>query len=67
MKFTLFAALFAVANGEAVSLTKANFDTEVFDSGKNAFIKFQAPWCLPALAIASPPSNCRPPQTPLSS
>jgi len=44
MKFTLFAALFAVANGEAVSLTKANFDTEVFDSGKNAFIKFQAPW-----------------------
>jgi hypothetical protein len=27
-----------------VSLTDDNFDAQVFDSGKNAFIKFQAPW-----------------------
>jgi len=29
----------------AISLTDANFDAEVFDSGKSAFVKFQAPWC----------------------
>jgi hypothetical protein len=29
---------------EAVTLTKANFDAEVFDSGKNALVKFLAPW-----------------------
>lgn len=28
----------------AVSLNNDNFDAEVFASGKNAFIKFQAPW-----------------------
>jgi hypothetical protein len=28
----------------AMSLTKANFDTEVKNSGKNAFVKFLAPW-----------------------
>jgi hypothetical protein len=27
-----------------VTLTDSNFDAEVFDSGKNAIIKFQAPW-----------------------
>jgi len=34
-----------VAGAQAsVELTTANFDAEIFDSGKNAFIKFQAPW-----------------------
>jgi len=28
----------------SVSLTKSNFDTEVLNSGKSAFVKFQAPW-----------------------
>ena len=34
-----------VAHADAGALTKASFQTEVKDSGKNAFIKFQAPWC----------------------
>ena len=39
------AALFALASGaSATELTKANFAAEVKDSGKNAFIKFLAPW-----------------------
>lgn len=33
----------AVADG-AVDLTEKNFDAEVFESGKSAFIKFLAPW-----------------------
>jgi len=36
-----FAALVA---GEAVNLTPDNFQKEVLDSGKSAFIKFLAPW-----------------------
>ena len=28
----------------ATELTESNFDAEVFDSGKNAFVKFLAPW-----------------------
>lgn len=28
----------------AIELTPDNFDKEVFDSGKSAFIKFLAPW-----------------------
>ena len=28
----------------ALELTPSNFDKEVFDSGKSAFIKFLAPW-----------------------
>jgi hypothetical protein len=36
--------LVAAAFGEAVQLTEKNFDAEVFDSGKAAFIKFLAPW-----------------------
>ena len=28
----------------ALELTPANFDAEVIDSGKSAFIKFLAPW-----------------------
>jgi len=40
----VFLALIAGAAGEAVNLNKANFDAEVFGSGKNAFVKFLAPW-----------------------
>jgi protein disulfide-isomerase A6 len=28
----------------AIELTPDNFDTEVFKSGKSAFVKFLAPW-----------------------
>ena len=43
-KTGLLFALVAAANSAAVTLTAANFDAEVVSSGKNAFIKFQAPW-----------------------
>jgi len=33
-----------MADAGAVELTKDNFDAEIVSSGKNAFIKFQAPW-----------------------
>ncbi|KAJ1477926.1 thioredoxin-like protein [Baffinella frigidus] len=38
-------SLFGTANAGSVVLTDATFDAEVFDSGKNAFVKFYAPWC----------------------
>ena len=38
------AALFATAEG--LELTPDNFEAEVKGS-KNAFVKFQAPWCAP--------------------
>ena len=38
------AAVIGSAAAGSVSLTEDTFDKEVFDSGKNAFIKFQAPW-----------------------
>jgi len=38
-----FASLTAFANG-AMELTKTDFDTIVYKSGKNAFVKFLAPW-----------------------
>ena len=41
MKLVL-ASLLAVAS--ANELNEANFQTEVFASGKNSFIKFLAPW-----------------------
>jgi hypothetical protein len=34
----------AVSTDAALELTKGNFDKEVKQSGKNAFIKFLAPW-----------------------
>jgi len=40
---SLFAVL-AAAHGGAVELTKGNFASEVKSSGKNAFVKFLAPW-----------------------
>jgi hypothetical protein len=39
----LFCALAGVS-AEAVELTEANWQAEVADSGKSAFIKFLAPW-----------------------
>eukprot|EP00808_Paulinella_micropora_P006367 g63005.t1 len=41
----LFLTFVASALGEAISLTKSNFDDEVFGKGKAAFVKFFAPWC----------------------
>jgi len=32
------------ANAGAVDLTAKNFDAEVLESGKAAFVKFLAPW-----------------------
>jgi len=43
LRVTLFSALAAVAHG-ALELTPDNFDKEVKESGKAAFIKFLAPW-----------------------
>ena len=40
---TLSLALFGGANA-ALELTPDNFDKEVLQSGKAAFIKFLAPW-----------------------
>jgi len=36
--------LVASADAGATELTKSNFDDEVKNSGKNAFVKFLAPW-----------------------
>jgi len=44
LKLFTFLALAVGANAGAISLTPENFDAEVFDSGKSAFIKFLAPW-----------------------
>jgi protein disulfide-isomerase A6 len=48
MKFSLAAiaalALVGGANAGAIELTESNFDAEVMQSGKSAFIKFLAPW-----------------------
>ena len=38
------AAILGTAAAGSTTLTDGNFDAQVFDSGKNAFIKFQAPW-----------------------
>ena len=37
------------ANAGAVDLTSANFDAEVLESCKAAFVKFLAPWCVSLL------------------
>ena len=42
--FAALVALFSVAS--ALELTPANFEAEV-KGEKNAFVKFQAPWCDP--------------------
>ncbi|KAK7249103.1 hypothetical protein SO694_00044278 [Aureococcus anophagefferens] len=33
-----------LASASAMELSADNFKTEVFESGKNAFVKFLAPW-----------------------
>jgi protein disulfide-isomerase A6 len=38
-----FAFLFALAAASVPSLNDANFESEI--EGKNAFVKFFAPWC----------------------
>ena len=35
------------AQAGAVDLTAKNFDAEVLESGKSAFVKFLAPWYVP--------------------
>jgi protein disulfide-isomerase A6 len=39
----MFVGLLAASAG-TIELTPANFDKEVFESGKSAFVKFLAPW-----------------------
>ena len=40
------ATVAAVADADSSHvLTKENFEFEVFQSGKSAFVKFMAPWC----------------------
>jgi hypothetical protein len=40
----LFFAMVALTTTSAMELTSDNYQTEVFGSGKNAFVKFLAPW-----------------------
>jgi len=44
LRATLCFAAVTAASSAAVELTPDNFDKEVFQSGKAAFIKFLAPW-----------------------
>ena len=43
-RVVLLCALAGSPAGAAVDLTPDNFDKEVLQSGKSAFIKFLAPW-----------------------
>ena len=57
MKFfaaTLALTLSLFASADAMELTKSSFAAEVKDSGKNAFVKFLAPWCVAALRFRRP-------------
>eukprot|EP01063_Lacrimia_lanifica_P037089 TRINITY_DN751_c0_g3_i2.p3 TRINITY_DN751_c0_g3~~TRINITY_DN751_c0_g3_i2.p3 ORF type:complete len:191 (+),score=88.83 TRINITY_DN751_c0_g3_i2:51-623(+) len=45
MRFAVLSTCVALATGNAVVLTKDTFDEQVFKSGKNALVKFYAPWC----------------------
>jgi len=44
MRATVLLSALAGASAGAVELTGSNFDAEVKNSGKNAFVKFLAPW-----------------------
>jgi len=44
MRSTVLLSALAGASAGAVELTGSNFDAEVKNSGKNAFVKFLAPW-----------------------
>ena len=41
---TMKLVLALLASANAMELSADNFKTEVFESGKNAFVKFLAPW-----------------------
>ena len=41
---TMKLVLALLASAGAMELSADNFKTEVFESGKNAFVKFLAPW-----------------------
>ena len=46
LRIVVLLGLLCLSNaGSVPSLKEANFDEQVFDSGKNAFVKFFAPWC----------------------
>ena len=49
----LLCAVCGVAS-EAVNLTPDNFEKEVTNSGKSAFIKFLAPWCVATCTLGAP-------------
>ena len=44
MRSTVLLSTLIGASAGALELTKSNFDAEVKASGKNAFVKFLAPW-----------------------
>jgi len=44
MAMRLVTALLVGSASAALELNKASFETEVKSSGKNAFVKFLAPW-----------------------
>ena len=47
-----FAMLVLGTTCQPVVLTANNFDKEVFSGGKNAFVKFFAPWYVPSMATS---------------
>ena len=44
MRLAVLVSAIAGASAGAVELKAGNFDAEVKNSGKNAFVKFLAPW-----------------------
>ena len=44
MRVALLLGVLGGVSAGAVELKKSNFKAEVKDSGKNAFVKFLAPW-----------------------
>ena len=44
LRGAILLAIATTANAGAMELTKSNFDDAVKKSGKNAFVKFLAPW-----------------------
>ena len=45
IRATVLAMSLALVAGDAVTLTVENFDQKVFKDGRNALVKFYAPWC----------------------
>lgn len=58
MRAAVLAMSVVAVSGKAVELNKDNFDAMVKNSGKNAFVKFLAPWYT---AIAPLPLPARAP------